>query len=335
MIMFEKIEVVNYLDKGAVLQTIRNYTSDYDKTWIYDRIHHSVNQFCSLHTLQEVYIDLFDTIDDQLVAVRVCAHAQAHARSGSARLTRLWLRTQDLQRDCNVWAPGLHIINCRVTKPKIPCVSAPDRACTRSCGLALTWRVLVCRRRSISDNFENMEAEKTRLMISQQRQRVVELGMRSSGTHPQHVLTGVRRGSRIAVAEAETERRRQNIQAQMQKEVAQVELERDLRRREGEQKMAEISGTLVRAGVLPVALVHASAPARTLASQTRCICRTRRRWPTRPSTRSRVRRRRTRCCSRRSSSCSRASPRWPTTRRCTLASASRRCSSTSSSPPTT
>lgn len=80
MIMFEKIEVVNYLDKSAVLQTIRNYTSDYDKTWIYDRIHHSVNQFCSLHTLQEVYIDLFDTIDDQLVAVRVCARARACAQ---------------------------------------------------------------------------------------------------------------------------------------------------------------------------------------------------------------------------------------------------------------
>jgi hypothetical protein len=65
---------------------------NYDKTWIYDRIHHSVNQFCSRHTLQEVYIDLFDTIDDQLVEVpyRVSVPAAAHphaCRSCSATAT--------------------------------------------------------------------------------------------------------------------------------------------------------------------------------------------------------------------------------------------------------
>lgn len=38
---------------------VKNYTADYDKTLIYNKIHHELNQFCSIHTLQEVYIELF------------------------------------------------------------------------------------------------------------------------------------------------------------------------------------------------------------------------------------------------------------------------------------
>lgn len=57
MIYFEKIEVVNRLLKEEAIQTIRNYTIYYDKIWIYDKIHHEINQFCSKHSLQEIYID--------------------------------------------------------------------------------------------------------------------------------------------------------------------------------------------------------------------------------------------------------------------------------------
>lgn len=38
---------------------VKNYSADYDKTLIYNKVHHELNQFCSIHTLQEVYIDLF------------------------------------------------------------------------------------------------------------------------------------------------------------------------------------------------------------------------------------------------------------------------------------
>lgn len=38
---------------------VKNYTADYDKTLIYNKIHHELNQFCSVHNLQEVYINLF------------------------------------------------------------------------------------------------------------------------------------------------------------------------------------------------------------------------------------------------------------------------------------
>ncbi|ETV79487.1 hypothetical protein, variant [Aphanomyces astaci] len=94
LISFDKVEVVNRLRTKDVYDTIKNYTVHYDKTWIFDKIHHEINQFCSKHTLQEVYIDLFDTLDESLAKA--------------------------LQRDCNEWAPGIEIIAVRVTKPKIP-----------------------------------------------------------------------------------------------------------------------------------------------------------------------------------------------------------------------
>ena len=38
----------------------------------YIKVHHELNQFCSAHTLQEVYIQLFDQIDENLkVALQV------------------------------------------------------------------------------------------------------------------------------------------------------------------------------------------------------------------------------------------------------------------------
>ena len=44
---------------SAVFDIVKNYTADYDRTLIYNKIHHELNQFCSIHNLQEVYIDLF------------------------------------------------------------------------------------------------------------------------------------------------------------------------------------------------------------------------------------------------------------------------------------
>ena len=41
----------------------------YDKIWIHDKVHHEINQFCSKHTLQEVVIDQFSTIDEQMKQV--------------------------------------------------------------------------------------------------------------------------------------------------------------------------------------------------------------------------------------------------------------------------
>jgi regulator of protease activity HflC (stomatin/prohibitin superfamily) len=94
LIEFGKIEVVNRLSKTHVLDTVRNYTAEYDKLWIFDRVHHEINQFCSVHSLQEVYIDKFDTLDEELQKALTVA--------------------------INKYCPGLEIMSVRVTKPQIP-----------------------------------------------------------------------------------------------------------------------------------------------------------------------------------------------------------------------
>uniref|UniRef100_A0A8C4DE75 Erlin-1 n=1 Tax=Dicentrarchus labrax TaxID=13489 RepID=A0A8C4DE75_DICLA len=163
MIYFDRIEVVNMLVPLAVLDIVRNYTADYDKTLIFNKIHHELNQFCSVHTLQEVYIELFDIIDENLKTA--------------------------LQKDLNAMAPGLTIQAVRVTKPKIP--------------------------ESIRRNFELMEAEKTRLMITVQTQKVVE-------------------------KEAETERKKAIIEAQKLAQVAEIHFQQKVMEKETEKRISEI-----------------------------------------------------------------------------------------------
>ncbi|KAI4820620.1 hypothetical protein KUCAC02_028592 [Chaenocephalus aceratus] len=94
MIYFDRIEVVNYLHQSAVFDIVKNFTADYDKALIFNKVHHELNHFCSVHSLQEVYIGLFDQIDENL------------------KLT--------LQEDLTSMAPGLIIQAVRVTKPIIP-----------------------------------------------------------------------------------------------------------------------------------------------------------------------------------------------------------------------
>ncbi|KAH6944170.1 hypothetical protein HPB50_002189 [Hyalomma asiaticum] len=64
MIYFDRIEVVNILSPDSVYDMVKNYTADYDKTLIFNKVHHELNQFCSVHNLQEVYINLFALIPD-------------------------------------------------------------------------------------------------------------------------------------------------------------------------------------------------------------------------------------------------------------------------------
>lgn len=163
MIYFDRIEVVNVLSASAVYDIVRNYTADYDKTLIYNKIHHELNQFCSVHNLQEVYINLFDQIDENLKLA--------------------------LQSDLTVLAPGLFIQAVRVTKPKIP--------------------------EQIRQNYEAMEAEKTKLLIAEQRQKVVE-------------------------KEAETERKRAIIEAEKVAFVAKIQWDQKIMEKESEKTMAEI-----------------------------------------------------------------------------------------------
>ncbi|XP_052533851.1 erlin-1 [Tympanuchus pallidicinctus] len=163
MIYIDRIEVVNKLAPYAVYDIVRNYTADYDKTLIFNKIHHELNQFCSAHTLQEVYIELFDQIDENLKLA--------------------------LQKDLNVMAPGLTIQAVRVTKPKIP--------------------------EAIRRNFELMEAEKTKLLIAAQKQKVVE-------------------------KEAETDRKKALIEAEKTAQVARIHYQQKIMEKETEKRISEI-----------------------------------------------------------------------------------------------
>ena len=57
---------MNQLNEKAVYEAVRNYTKDYDKFWIHNKIHHEINVYCSKHTLEEIYIKNFDTLDEEL-----------------------------------------------------------------------------------------------------------------------------------------------------------------------------------------------------------------------------------------------------------------------------
>ncbi|XP_018653051.1 putative spfh domain protein 1 precursor [Schistosoma mansoni] len=164
VIYFDRVEVVNYLAPESVHDIVKNYTADYDKTLIYNKIHHELNQFCSIHTLQEVYIELFDQIDEFL--------------------------KRTLQADLVLMAPGLYIQAVRVTKPKIP--------------------------EAIRRNYEAMEAEKTKLLIAEQHQKLIE-------------------------REAETERRRAIIEAEKLAEVSAIEWRAKLVAQEHERKISEVA----------------------------------------------------------------------------------------------
>jgi len=163
IIYFDRVEVVNKLDESAVHDMVKNYTADYDKTLIYNKIHHELNQFCSVHNLQEVYIDLFDQIDETL--------------------------QHSLQADLTTLAPGLYVQGVRVTKPKIP--------------------------EQIRKNYEMMEAEKTKLLIAVQKQKVVE-------------------------KEAETDRKKSIIEAEKVASVAKIQWEQKVMEKESEKRMSEI-----------------------------------------------------------------------------------------------
>lgn len=102
---------------------MRNYTADYDKTLIFNKIHHELNQFCSVHTLQEVYIELFGEHKHGRRAIfRTNTRSRAFVKSPNLlprglTETVCWcfadiidenLKTA-LQKDLNAMAPGLTI----------------------------------------------------------------------------------------------------------------------------------------------------------------------------------------------------------------------------------
>lgn len=94
LIKFDKIEVVYRLKRYRIVDTVRNYSSTYAKTWIEDPIHHEVNQICSRNDLNEIFIEKFGELDEML--------------------------KEAISATTQQWSPGIEIVAVRVTKPSIP-----------------------------------------------------------------------------------------------------------------------------------------------------------------------------------------------------------------------
>lgn len=172
VVFFDRIEVVNQLSKEHVWPTVQKFTVEYDQPLIFNNIHHAVNEFCSSHTLQEIYVDLFDTIDEHLI--------------------------DTLQNHTRELAPGITIMAVRVTKPQIP--------------------------EEILANYVRMEAERTKLLIEVQHQKVV-------------------------VTEAETARKRAQIEAEKEAMVAKIRTDAQIIEQRSKQTISAIEDntTLARA----------------------------------------------------------------------------------------
>jgi regulator of protease activity HflC (stomatin/prohibitin superfamily) len=181
MIYFDKIEVVNQLAHDHVLQTVRKYGVNYDKTWIFDKIHHEINQFCSAHSLQEVYIELFSTLDEALSSA--------------------------LQSACTKWDTGITIVAIRVTKPRIP--------------------------EKVRKNYEEVEQQKTSLMVAHQEQLVV---VKREETARLQAKIQAEKEAEVSMINAQKEATVAAINAQREANVSLIAVEMAIKQKQGEQK---------------------------------------------------------------------------------------------------
>eukprot|EP00850_Spirogloea_muscicola_P016710 SM000138S00017 [mRNA] locus=s138:53429:55594:+ [translate_table: standard] len=148
MIYFDKIEVVNRLRKDSVYDTIMNFGVEYDKTWIYDKIHHEINQFCSAHTLQEVYIDHFDQIDEKV--------------------------KEAIQVDLDKYAPGIEIISVLIAVEKQKVVekeaeTEKKRAVTDAESAAHVSQILMSQRLQEKESIQRQQAIENDIFLAREK----------------------------------------------------------------------------------------------------------------------------------------------------------------------
>lgn len=93
-IEFSYIEVVNILNVTNVLSTVKRFGLDYDQPFVYERVRDQVSQKCSIYTLHEIYIELFDKMDEMMM--------------------------KQLQTYCDEYNTGVDVVTVRFLKPTIP-----------------------------------------------------------------------------------------------------------------------------------------------------------------------------------------------------------------------
>ncbi len=166
---------------------LSNYTVNYDRIWIFDKIHHFGNQYCSVHTLPEVYIDHFDGKVDDILA-------------------------ESLQRDCDIWAPGIQIISVRVTKPTLPSA------------IAANYHAMESEKRHSCE--VSNETRKRTLIEAETAQRKALL--EAETLHNQTLLR------------AETERQKAVIEAEQDAQVSKIAMERRIAEHEAAKRVTTI-----------------------------------------------------------------------------------------------
>ena len=66
-LIFDQVDVGNYLKKDYVYKTIKRFGENYDNYLVKDKVRAQINVICSGLTSQEIYIDKFHTLDDLLL----------------------------------------------------------------------------------------------------------------------------------------------------------------------------------------------------------------------------------------------------------------------------
>ncbi len=66
-LVFPQVDIGNYLKLDYVYRTIRRFGESYDNYLVKDKVRAQINVICSGLTSQEIYIDKFHTLDDQLL----------------------------------------------------------------------------------------------------------------------------------------------------------------------------------------------------------------------------------------------------------------------------
>lgn len=67
LLIFPVIEIGNYLKRDYVYRTVKRFGENYDNYLVKDKVRAQINVICSRLSSQEIYIDNFDTLDDQLL----------------------------------------------------------------------------------------------------------------------------------------------------------------------------------------------------------------------------------------------------------------------------
>jgi erlin len=87
---FNKIEVVNQLNKSHVYETVKAYTVDYDKPLIFEKIHQEISEFCSENTIYNVSIGKFGELNEYLMdKLQRSLNSSVHTQGVTIKTIRL------------------------------------------------------------------------------------------------------------------------------------------------------------------------------------------------------------------------------------------------------